>query len=128
MAGGSIRRLPSVVLALIVPVIAVAAVVITLNATSDDTSSASSRRGGSGTAVSIKNFQFSPNPIAVKAGSTLSVSNHDGTTHTLTANDKSFSTGNLAGGAQATVTIGAPGKYAYHCEIHNYMTGTIEAR
>jgi plastocyanin len=129
MAGGSIRRLPTIVLALIVPVIAVAAVLITLNATSDDTSSASSSGGsGSGAAVSIKNFQFSPNPILVKAGSTLTVTNHDGTTHTLTANDKSFSTGNLDGGARATIKIGAPAKYAYHCEIHNYMTGRIEAR
>jgi plastocyanin len=129
MAGGSIRRLPTVLLALIVPVIAVVAVLITLNATSDDTSSASSSRGsGSGTAVTIKNFQFSPNPIVVKAGSTLTVTNDDGTTHTLTADDKSFGTGNLNGGAKATVKIGAPGKYAYHCEIHNYMTGTIESK
>jgi plastocyanin len=129
MAGGAIRRLPTVVLALAVPVIAVVAVLVTLNATSDDSGNASTSGGGrSGTAVSIKNFQFSPNPIAVKARSTLTVSNNDGTTHTLTANDKSFSTGNLDGGAHATITIGAPGKYAYHCEIHNYMTGTIEAR
>jgi plastocyanin len=129
MAGRSIRSVPPVVLVLIVPVIAVVAVLITLNATSDDSSRASSTsRGGTGTAVSIKNFQFSPNPIVVKADSTLTVTNDDGTTHTLTADDNSFGTGDLDGGATATVKIGAPGKYAYHCAIHNYMTGTIEAR
>jgi plastocyanin len=124
MAGPSIRKLPTLVLALIVPLIAVVAVLITLNATSDD----SSAGNASGTAVSIKNFQFSPNPIVVKAGSTLTVTNHDGTAHTFTANDKSFDTGDINGGTKATVKIGAPGKYAYHCNIHNYMTGTIEAK
>ena len=64
----------------------------------------------------------------MKAGSTLTVTNDDGTQHTLTADDKSFDTGDLDGGAKATVKIGAPGKYAYHCDIHNYMTGTIEAK
>ena len=56
------------------------------------------------------------------------MSNADSTVHTLTADDKSFDTGNLDGGAKASITIAKPGKYAYHCEIHNYMTGTIEAR
>jgi plastocyanin len=124
MAGRPIRKLPTFVLALIVPVIALAAVLITLNATADDSSGGTA----SGTAVSIKNFQFSPNPIVVKARSTLTVTNHDGTMHTLTADDKSFDTGDINGGTTATVKIGAPGKYAYHCDIHNYMTGTIEAR
>jgi len=123
------RKVPTVVLALVVPLIAVVAVLITLNATSDGTTSASGgAKADGGTAVSIKNFQFSPNPIAVKAGSTLTVTNDDGTQHTLTADDKSFDTGDLDGGAKATVKIGAPGKYAYHCDIHNYMTGTIEAK
>ena len=124
MSAQSIRKVPTVVLALIVPLIAVVTLLITLNATSDDSGSASSN----GTAVSIKNFQFSPNPIVVKAGSTLTVTNDDGTMHTLTADNKSFDTGDLDGGAKATVKIGAPGTYAYHCDIHNYMTGTIEAK
>ena len=129
MAAPSMRKVPTVVLALVVPLIAVVAVLITLNATSDGTSSASGgAKAGGGTAVSIKNFQFSPNPIVVKAGSTLTVTNDDGTMHTLTADNKSFDTGDLDGGAKATVKIGAPGTYAYHCDIHNYMTGTIEAK
>ena len=129
MATGSRRTLPTVVLALIVPVLAVVTVLITLNTTSDDTSSASSDGGAAApNRVSIENFRYSPDPIVVKAGSTLTVTNHDGTAHTLTADDKSFDTGDLDGGAKGTVTIAGPGTYAYHCDIHNYMTGTIEAR
>ena len=58
----------------------------------------------------------------------VAVTNDDGTVHTLTADDGSFDTGNLDGGAEKTITVAAPGTYAYHCDIHNYMTGTIEAR
>jgi plastocyanin len=123
MSGQSIRKLPTIILALIVPIIAVATALITLNATSDTTNASSG-----GTTVVIKNFQFSPNPIVVKASSALTVTNSDGTTHTLTADDKSFDTGNLDAGAKGTIKISAPGNYTYHCSIHNYMTGTIEAK
>ena len=79
-------------------------------------------------AVDIKSFQYSPNPIVVKAGTAITVTNSDGTVHTLTSDqDGKFDTGDLDGGAKKTITIDAPGKYAYHCTIHNYMTGTIEA-
>jgi plastocyanin len=121
-----LRKVPTVALALIVPFVAIVALLITLNATSDG--GGGGVASGGGTAVSIENFQYSPDPIVVKAGSTLSVTNDDGTRHTLTADDATFDTGDLDGGAEATITIGAPGTYAYHCDIHNYMTGTIEAR
>jgi plastocyanin len=128
---GRLGRLPTVVLALVVPLVALVTVLVTLNVTDDTTSAASSGNHGkvaSGTAIAIKNFQFSPDPITVKVGATITVSNDDGTVHTLTADDKKFDTGDLDGGAEKTITIDAPGKYTYHCDIHNYMTGTIEAR
>jgi len=130
MATDRLGRVPTIVLALLVPVVALVTVVVTLNVT-DDGSVAAPGDGGSGAAgnaVSIKNFQFSPNPIVVKAGAVVTVTNDDGTVHTLTADDGAFNTGNLDGGAKKTITIDAPGRYTYHCEIHNYMTGTIEAK
>ena len=57
----------------------------------------------------------------------MTVTNDDGAAHTLTADDGKFDTGDLDGGKQATITIDEPGTYAYHCDIHNYMTGVIEA-
>jgi len=131
MATDRLGRLPTIVLALLVPVVALVTVVVTLNVTDDSTSSAASTSpgatAGSGTAISIKNFMFSPNPIKAKAGAEITVTNDDGTTHTLTAVDKSFDTGNLDGGASKTITVASPGTYKYFCNIHNYMTGTIEA-
>jgi plastocyanin domain-containing protein len=54
------------------------------------------------------------------------VSNKDGTTHTFTAIKGAFDTGNIDGGSSATVTVKKPGTYAYHCNIHNSMKGTIK--
>jgi len=131
MATDRLGRLPTIVLALVVPLVALVTVLVTLNVTDDSSSSAAgggSTKSGSGTAIAIKNFQYSPNPITVKVGAKVVVTNDDGTVHTLTADDKSFDTGDLDGGAKQTITIDKPGKYAYHCAIHNYMTGTIEAK
>ncbi len=110
-----------------VPVLAVIVAIVTLNVTSDDAGSAGGSSAKNGNEVVIKNFAFSPTPLHVKAGAVLTVANDDGTTHTLTADDGSFDTGRLDGGMQMKITIDTPGKYAYHCDIHNYMTGMIEA-
>lgn len=125
---GRRRTVPTVVLALVVPVVVVATVVITLSATSTPSTSSAAPARPAGTAVEIKDFAFAPTPLVAKAGSAITVTNGDGTAHTLTADDKSFDTGNLDGGAHATLTLGGPGTYTYHCEIHNYMTGKIEVR
>jgi plastocyanin len=131
MATDRLGRLPTIALAVVVPLVALVSVVVTLNVTDD--SSSATPRGGSGSsgaanAISIKNFQYSPDPITVKVGTKVTVTNDDGTVHTLTANDGQFDTGDLDGGASGTITIAEPGTYAYFCDVHNYMMGTIEAR
>ena len=78
-------------------------------------------------AVTIKDFAFSPKTLEVKAGAKVKVTNKDGTTHTFTANKGAFDTGDIDGGSSATVTIKKPGTYAYHCNIHSSMKGTIKA-
>jgi plastocyanin len=121
-------RASVVALALLVPVVALVTVVVTLNVTDDPSSSASTGRDRASTSITIENFRYSPNPIQVRSGARVTVTNKDGTVHTLTARDGSFDTGELGGGAHATVTIAHAGKHEYFCEIHNYMTGTIEIR
>lgn len=118
-----VGRMQIVVLASVVPVVALVAALVTLNVTGDATTASHA-----GTAISIKDFRYSPNPLEVKVGETVTVTNDDGTAHTLTADGKRFDTGTLAGGARKTITIRAPGAYTYHCDIHNYMTGKIVVR
>jgi plastocyanin len=129
MEGTSRPKVPTWALALIVPLVAVIVAVVTLNVTSDGSGAAAGGSTASGTAnaVVIKDFAFSPTPLRVATGASVTVTNDDGAAHTLTADNGKFDTGDLAGGKQAKITIDQPGTYAYHCDIHNYMTGVIEA-
>jgi plastocyanin len=76
--------------------------------------------------VTIKNFAFSPKTLEVESGAKFRVQNKDGTTHTFTANKGAFDK-ELDGGSSTTVKIKKPGTYAYHCNIHPSMKGTIKA-
>ncbi len=69
---------------------------------------------------------YQPNPVHVKAGTTITVTNLDGTDHSLTADNGSFDTGVFSTGSK-TITITKAGTYTFHCRIHNFMTGTIIA-
>lgn len=75
--------------------------------------------------VTAKDFEFSAGPT-VAPGSEVTFLNEDSAPHTLTADDADFDSGNVAAGEQGSVT--APdeaGEYAFHCEIHPSMTGTL---
>lgn len=81
--------------------------------------------GAGGASVSIADFAF-PAETKVEAGATVTFTNDDPTEHTVTADDGSFDSGILAGGATFEVTLDQPGTIAYHCDIHPSMRGTIE--
>ncbi len=50
----------------------------------------------------------------------------DQVTHTLTASKGEFNTGDIPPGQSKTFTAPTvPGRYAYICSIHQYMSGTI---
>jgi plastocyanin len=78
-----------------------------------------------GTAVTIENFSFSPPDLQAGVGEDITVTNKDGAVHTLTAEDKTFSTGNLDPAGSATVKPTRAGTFAYFCEIHQYMKGRL---
>jgi len=79
-----------------------------------------------GDTVVIEGFKFSPTPLTVKVGTTITVENKDGATHTLTADDDdSLDTGDLKGGESGSITVRTAGDIAYHCELHDYMKGVI---
>jgi plastocyanin len=112
------RRLVAVTTTLLLAASLCVALVASAGATTSRAKSAS---------VTIKDFAFSPKTLTVKAGTKIKVSNKDGTTHTFTAIKGAFDTGDIDGGSSATVTAKKPGTYAYHCNIHNSMKGTIKA-
>ena len=75
--------------------------------------------------VTIADFDFGQ-PLTVGPGATVAVTNADGASHTLTADDGSFDTGSIATGAVATIQApSAPGTYQIFCSIHPSMQGTL---
>ena len=118
------KRLPTAVLALIVPVAAAVIAIVTLSVTSEAAGPAST--GGKPT-ISIKDFAFGPKPLNVAPGTAITVVNRDNATHTVTSDrDGVFDTGDIDGRGTATITVNAPGTYRYFCAIHDYMHGVIE--
>jgi plastocyanin len=76
-------------------------------------------------AVEIADFAFAPDSSDVKAGDSVKWTNKDGATHTVTADDGAFDSGNLSGGKSFSFTFDEAGTFAYHCNIHQNMTGTV---
>src|SRR5687767_4947166 len=78
------------------------------------------------TDAAIANFAFSPNPVNVKVGDSVKWTNSDGAAHTVTADDNSFGSDSLSDGETFSHTFGQPGPFAYHCDIHPSMKGTVQ--
>jgi plastocyanin len=85
-------------------------------------------------ALPDETLRFEPPTFSVPAGTTLLFANVGGRPHTLTADDGSFDSGVVTPGAEggrfagtnATLTLGRPGTFAFHCEVHpQAMRGTI---
>jgi plastocyanin len=97
------------------------------SAASTSTSSAASGSSATKTnSITISNFMFSPMSATVAPGATVTVTNKDSVTHTLTATKGTFDTGDIGAGQSKTFTAPMkPGKYSYICNIHQYMMGTI---
>jgi plastocyanin len=75
--------------------------------------------------ATIQSMAFSPNPITVARGSTVTWTNLDGMPHTVTADDGSWESGTLGQGATYSHVFTSPGSYTYHCASHPFMTGTV---
>jgi plastocyanin len=78
--------------------------------------------------VSIANNAYTPSTMTVNVGSTVTWANGDTVTHTVTADDQSFSSGLLKKATTWAHTFAAPGTFTYFCEIHPEMTGTVIAK
>jgi plastocyanin len=98
----------------------------TAASSSGDSSGSGSGRSGGADAITIQNVAFSPARLTVTPGATVTVTNKDQVTHTLTAAKGSFDTGDIAAGQSKSFTApNNPGTYPYICSIHQYMSGTL---
>jgi plastocyanin len=107
--------------------LAVLVLPLTLAACGDDSGSdagGSASASGTEQTPAIKDREFLN--LDVEAGSEVTVRNEDGVTHTFTADDGSFDTGEIAGGETGEFTAPADaGDFDIHCEIHSDMKATL---
>jgi plastocyanin len=88
--------------------------------------------GGGGTQVSMKNIQFDPKDINVKAGETITFTNDEAIPHDVHKTSgpgddfASGPTGGMQEGDTFELTLDKPGKYEYVCDVHAPgMAGSI---
>lgn len=79
---------------------------------------------GSGSAVEIRNFAFTPGSITVAVNGQVTWANADSVTHTVTFVGGP-ECGRLSGGATAGAMFTVAGTYPYHCAIHPDMEGEV---
>ncbi len=75
--------------------------------------------------INIVNFTFTPGTLTVKAGTTVTWTNNDTTTHRPISDTGVFDSGDLAPGGTFSFTFNNTGTFPYHCSIHPYMTGKV---
>lgn len=76
--------------------------------------------------VSIVEFAYDPDPVTIEEGGKVIWVNRDSAPHTATADDGSFDTGTIEQDKLKSESFKQPGTYAYFCEVHPDMHGTVE--
>ena len=75
--------------------------------------------------VTIKNFDYSPMDVTIKAGETVTWKNLDGEPHTVVSTDGAFRSKALDENDSFSFKFDKSGTYKYVCSIHPQMKATI---
>ena len=85
-----------------------------------------------GTQISIKGFAFNPNQPSVTKGATITWTNDEGTTHTITSGVPGTPSGkfnqSVDAGRTFSFTFTDTGTYEFFCSIHNSMRGAVTVK
>ncbi len=79
-------------------------------------------------ASTLTTTAFSPNPINVSPGTTITWRNDDTVTHTSTSTTGVWDSGSLAPNASFSRTFPSAGTFPYLCTIHPNMVGTVNVQ
>jgi len=75
--------------------------------------------------IVIQEFMFTPNPLTVKAGATVTWVNMDDEPHTVVSNTAMYRSGALDTKESFSFKFVQPGTYHFTCSMHPRMTGII---
>ena len=90
-------------------------------------SGSNTNTGTGSNTVTMQSMSFSPTSLTVTKGTTVTWTNNDNITHTVTADDNSFNSGDITAGHSYTRTFSTAGTFAYHCIYHSMMKATVVA-
>ena len=95
-------------------------------ANNTSTSQPASSSQGKKYTLDAKNFQFTPQTLTLNVGDSITWTNGDQATHTVTSNSGNiFNSGYLQPGQSYTFTFNTSGVYNYYCQMHPSMRGVI---
>lgn len=77
------------------------------------------------TEVKISGFAFQPDTITVAEGTTITWTNLDSASHTVTSETDLFGSGNVGRDASFSYSFTERGTFSYFCAIHPYMKGKV---
>jgi len=99
----------------------------TMNMSNNNSSNSHTQSSVATNAVTIQNFAFSPTDISIKAGTSVTWTNKDSVTHTVTETDGQTgpNSSDVSPNGTYTFTFTKAGTYHYHCSIHTEMVGTV---
>jgi plastocyanin len=77
------------------------------------------------TVITVKNFMFSPVPLTVPVGTTVTWTNMDEEPHTAVSDTGLFRSGAMDTHESFSFKFDKPGTYHFTCSIHPSMVGTV---
>jgi plastocyanin len=84
----------------------------------------------SGMFAEIRQFAFTPSPLAIAPGTLVTWTNQDAIEHSITSGSPDapsgvFDSGFFTQGQTFAFHFNEPGEYAYFCRRHTFMQGTL---
>jgi plastocyanin len=75
--------------------------------------------------VILEMNSFSPSSLTISSGTTVTWTNKESVTHTVTSNNGIFESGDMSKNETFSYTFSTVGTFPYHCRHHSGMNGTI---
>jgi len=79
-------------------------------------------------AIAVQEFKFAPSVLTVRVGTTVTWTNHDEETHTITSATGAFASAGLGHEDGFSQIFTRPGRYEYFCALHPHMKATVIVR
>ncbi len=97
--------------------------------TSAATTPAARPAGGTTARIAIADFDYSPRRTVVRPGTRVTWTNRDAANHTVTFDTGAQrDLGSQSHGASRSFRFAHAGSFAYHCDFHPNMHGTVVVR